>query len=147
MRILVVEDEQDLCGIIAEGLELNGYAVDQCYDGTGAYELICVERYDLVVLDLNLPGMDGLDVLRKVRAQDQDTKFLILSARASVADKVTGLDEGPMTIWPSPSPLRSWRPGYAIFCAAALFRRNRCWPGAPSPWTPPPGQRPWTARL
>lgn len=94
MRILVVEDDQDLCGIIAEGLELDGYAVDQCFDGEAAYELISVETYDLVVLDLNLPGMDGMEVLRKIRRQDLDTKFLILSARSSVMDKVMGLDEG-----------------------------------------------------
>lgn len=94
MRILVVEDEQDLCDIIAEGLELDGYAVDKCCNGSDAYELICVERYDLVVLDLNLPGMDGMDVLRKVREQDCDVKILILSARSTVADKVAGLDGG-----------------------------------------------------
>lgn len=94
MRILVVEDEQDLCDIISEGLELDGYAVDKCYNGSAAYELICVERYDLVVLDLNLPGMDGMEVLRKVREQDRDVKILILSARSTVIDKVTGLDGG-----------------------------------------------------
>lgn len=94
MRILVVEDERDLCDILAEGLELDGYAVDKCYDGLDAYELICVEQYDLVVLDLNLPGMDGMDILRKVRQQDREVKILILSARSTVADKVLGLDEG-----------------------------------------------------
>lgn len=94
MRILIVEDEEDLCSIIAEGLQIDGYAVDQCHNGTEAYELICVEQYDLVVLDLNLPGMDGLDILRAVRHENQDVKFLILSARATVADKVTGLEEG-----------------------------------------------------
>lgn len=94
MRILIVEDEPDLREIIAEGLELDGYAVDQCGDGTEAYELICVEKYDLVVLDLNLPGMDGLDVMRAVRRENRDVKFLILSARATVADKVLGLEEG-----------------------------------------------------
>ena len=94
MRILVVEDEQDLCETLAEGLELDGYAVDKCFDGLEAYELICVEPYDLIVLDLNLPGMDGMEVLRKVRKQDKDIKILILSARSTVSDKVTGLDEG-----------------------------------------------------
>lgn len=94
MRILIVEDEQDLCEIIAEGLTLDGYAVDQCYDGSEAYELISVEQYDLVILDLNLPGMDGLDILRAVRRENRDLKFLILSARAAVSDKVLGLDEG-----------------------------------------------------
>lgn len=94
MRILVVEDERDLCDVLAEGLELDGYAVDKCFDGVAAYELICVESYDLVILDLNLPGMDGMEVLRKVRAQDRAVKILILSARSTVTDKVAGLDEG-----------------------------------------------------
>ena len=94
MRILIVEDEIDLCDSIAEGLQIDGYAVDTCYDGTEAYELITTETYDLVVLDLNLPGMDGMDVLSKVRKQDKNTKILILSARSTVTDKVTGLDTG-----------------------------------------------------
>lgn len=94
MRILIVEDEIDLCDSIAEGLQIDGYAVDTCYDGTEAYELITTETYDLVVLDLNLPGMDGMDVLSKVRKQDKNTKILILSARSTVTDKVTGLDSG-----------------------------------------------------
>lgn len=94
MRILIVEDEIDLCDSIAEGLQLDGYAVDTCYDGEEAYELITTETYDLVVLDLNLPGMDGIDVLTAVREQGGDVRVLILSARASVSDKVIGLDVG-----------------------------------------------------
>lgn len=94
MRILIVEDETDLCDSIAEGLQIDGYAVDTCYDGEEAYELITTETYDLVVLDLNLPGMDGIDILSKVRNQDKNIKILILSARSTVSDKVTGLDSG-----------------------------------------------------
>lgn len=94
MRILVVEDEIDLCDSIAEGLEIDGYAVDTCYDGDEAYELVMTESYDLVVLDLNLPGMDGLEVLTEVRKQNKALKILILSARGSVPDKIVGLDSG-----------------------------------------------------
>ena len=94
MRILIVEDEIDLCDAIAEGLELDGYAVDRCYTGEAAYEMLMVETYDLVVLDLNLPGMDGMDVLREVRKVNKELKVLILSARSSVSDKVQGLDSG-----------------------------------------------------
>ena len=93
MRILIVEDEIDLCDAIAEGLELDGYAVDRCYTGEAGYEMLMVETYDLVVLDLNLPGMDGMDVLREVRKVNKELKVLILSARSSVSDKVQGLDE------------------------------------------------------
>ena len=94
MRILVVEDEIDLCSAIAEGLEIDGYAVDTCYDGEEAFELISIENYDLVVLDLNLPNMDGIDILKEVRKQNKDVKILILSARSNVSDKVLGLDLG-----------------------------------------------------
>ena len=94
MRILVVEDEHDLQEAIAEGLRLDGYAVDSCGNGTEAYELLYTENYDLTVLDLNLPGMDGLEVLKKIRSERPDVKVLILSARDSVNDKVMGLDYG-----------------------------------------------------
>lgn len=94
MRILIVEDEAELCAAIAEGLELDGYAVDRCFDGEQAYELLSVESYDLAVLDLNLPGMDGMEVLRRVRKANKELKVLILSARDRVGDKVAGLDGG-----------------------------------------------------
>ena len=92
MRILVVEDEIDLCDSIAEGLQIDGYAVDTCYDGEDAFELIITETYDLVILDLNLPGMDAIDILTNLRNQNKNCKVLILSARGSVYDKVLGLD-------------------------------------------------------
>ncbi|MEG0805710.1 MAG: response regulator transcription factor [Lachnospiraceae bacterium] len=94
MRILIVEDEEDLCDSIAEGLELDGYAVDRCYNGEYAYELLMTETYDLVVLDLNLPGMDGITLLQKVRKENKEVRILILSAKGSVSDKVLGLDTG-----------------------------------------------------
>lgn len=94
MRILVVEDDEDLCEAIAEGLRMDGYAVDTCGDGNRAYELLYVEQYDLAILDLNLPGMDGLEVLQRIRREETDLKVLILSARGSVEDKVAGLDFG-----------------------------------------------------
>ena len=94
MRILIVEDEIDLCDTIAEGLIIDGYAVDTCYDGKEALDLIIYETYDLIVLDLNLPNMDGIDILTEVRKQNQEVKILVLSARGSVDDKVLGLDIG-----------------------------------------------------
>ena len=94
MRILVVEDEVELCDAIAEGLTLDSYAVDKCCNGEEALELLRVETYDLVVLDLNLPGIDGLDILKEVREQNNELKVLILSARTTVPDKVLGLDTG-----------------------------------------------------
>ena len=94
MRILVVEDEQELCDAVGEGLTLDGYAVDKSYDGEEACELILVENYDLVILDLNLPGMDGMDLLKEVRLHNAEVRILILSARSSVSDKVAGLNLG-----------------------------------------------------
>ena len=93
-NILIVEDERVLCDTIARSLRRLAYSVDCCYDGQSAAEMLAVERFDLVVLDLNLPGEDGMTVLRTLRERDRDTKVLILSARCEVADKVAGLDAG-----------------------------------------------------
>ena len=93
MRILVVEDEKLLCDGIAEDLELEKYTVERCYDGAEAYDLLLSESFDLLILDLNLPGMDGLDLLRAVRAEQPELRVLIL-ARAELSDRVAGLDLG-----------------------------------------------------
>lgn len=94
MRLLVVEDEMDLCSSIAEGLRLDGYEIDTCQDGQEALELCRVESYDLILLDLNLPGLDGMEVLRRLRTEDMETNVLILSAQGQIRDKVAGLDAG-----------------------------------------------------
>ena len=94
MRLLVVEDEKDLCDTIAKVLYDSGYEVDTCYDGEEALDYILTEEYDLIVLDLNLPGMDGMDILKELRQTNEETKVLILSARSQIADKVEGLDAG-----------------------------------------------------
>lgn len=94
MHILVVEDERALCDTIVRSLRRQAYSVDFCYNGNKALELIDVERYDLILLDLNLPGTDGMTVLRTLRKTDHETRVLILSARSEVTDKVEGLDAG-----------------------------------------------------
>jgi two-component system OmpR family response regulator len=94
MRILVVEDEKTLCETIAKGLRLDGYEVDTCFDGEDAWDMILSESYDLVILDLNLPGMDGMKVLKNIRMNDTETSILILSARGQLQDKIDGLDGG-----------------------------------------------------
>ena len=94
MHLLVIEDERALCETIVRSLRRQAYSVDYCYDGEKALELLGVERYDLVLLDLNLPGKDGMTVLRTLRQTDRETRVLILSARSEVEDKVAGLDAG-----------------------------------------------------
>ena len=94
MHLLVIEDERALCETIVRSLRRLAYSVDYCYDGEKALELLGVERYDLVLLDLNLPKKDGMTVLRTLRQTDRETRVLILSARSEVADKVQGLDAG-----------------------------------------------------
>ena len=94
MHLLVIEDERALCETIVRSLRRLAYSVDYCYDGEKALELLGVERYDLVLLDLNLPKKDGMTVLRTLRQTDRETRVLILSARGEVEDKVEGLDAG-----------------------------------------------------
>lgn len=94
MRILVVEDEISLCETIAKGLRLDGYEVDPCFDGDEAWNMILSESYDLIILDLNLPGMDGMEILKNIRNEDIETNILILSARSTLQDKIDGLDGG-----------------------------------------------------
>ena len=94
MHILIIEDEEQLCCSIAEGLRMNGYETDTCFDGDEGLELCMTENYDLILLDLNLPGIDGLDILRQFREMNSSTPVLILSARGQIQDKVEGLDLG-----------------------------------------------------
>ena len=94
MHILVVEDEKALCDTIVRSLKRLAYSVDYCYNGKAAAEMLAVENFDLVVLDLNLPDTDGMTLLKSLRKTDCDTKVLILSARCEIADKVEGLDAG-----------------------------------------------------
>ena len=94
MHILIIEDEIALCQSIAEGLRMDGYEIDTCFDGNEGLDLCTSENYDLILLDLNLPGMDGLEILRQFRRMDDSTPVLILSARGQIQDKVEGLDLG-----------------------------------------------------
>jgi DNA-binding response OmpR family regulator len=94
MRVLVVEDERLLADIIADGLRRVSMAVDVCYDGDGALERLGVNRYDVVVLDRDLPVVHGDDVCRAVVAAGGETRVIMLTAAADVADRVAGLALG-----------------------------------------------------
>jgi DNA-binding response OmpR family regulator len=94
MRILLIEDEVKLSSFIKRGLVAERYAVDVAKDGRSGLELAETYQYDLIVLDLMLPGMDGGEVLRRVRKQNSSVPVLILSARGSVEDKVSHMEKG-----------------------------------------------------
>ncbi|MGH9668098.1 MAG: response regulator transcription factor, partial [Bryobacteraceae bacterium] len=94
MRILVIEDEKRIADFLSRGLESGGYAVDVAANGTTAIELVHSTEYDLIVLDLGLPDMDGLSVLQKIRNRKTSPPVLILSARDAVDDRVKGLELG-----------------------------------------------------
>lgn len=94
MRILVVEDDPALRSILQKRLSGEGYAVDTCDNGTDGLDYALALPYDGIVLDIMLPGMDGLTVLQKLRNAHSDSSVLLLTARDGVADRVSGLDIG-----------------------------------------------------
>ncbi len=95
MRILVVEDEKKIADFIKRGLKEEGYAVDVAYDGEEGHFLAATNDYDVMLLDIMLPKLDGISLCRKIRAEDKKTTpILMLTAKDSVKDKVEGLDAG-----------------------------------------------------
>ena len=94
MRILVTEDERDLADALAKGLERQGYAVDVAYDGDESLRLAEVNDYDLLILDLNLPKVDGMEVCKRLRDSGSPIGILMLTARDGLDSRVDGLDIG-----------------------------------------------------
>ena len=94
MRILLVEDEKKVADIIARGLKAERYAVDVSHDGQSGWEMADAYNYDLVVLDLMLPGLNGTEVLQKIRRKNQEVPILILTARDGMADKIKNFEGG-----------------------------------------------------
>jgi two-component system, OmpR family, copper resistance phosphate regulon response regulator CusR len=114
VRVLVIEDDKPVCRFLQKGLQAESYAVDIALDGTQAQGMVEHHNYDLVILDLNLPGMDGLDVLKHIRAKKNSVPVLILSSRNQVEDRVRGLDLGADDYLPKP------------FAFSELAARTRC---------------------
>ena len=94
MRILVVEDDKKVAGFIKKGLEEETYAIDVAYDGEDGLHLGSEGQYDLIVSDIMLPKIDGLEILSQLRDQGRDTPILLLTAKDAVDDRVTGLNKG-----------------------------------------------------
>jgi DNA-binding response OmpR family regulator len=94
MRLLLVEDESQLLQAYVKGLKQDGYAIDTAKDGESAVELCSINTYDLIVLDLNLPRLHGIEVLKQIRALNQAVKIIIVSANRSIEQRVAGLDLG-----------------------------------------------------
>lgn len=94
MRILVVEDEHKIANSIKKGLEQESYAVDVAYDGTSGLDLAMEPNFDAIILDLMLPGINGLDICKKLRAEKIHTPILMLTAKGQLEDKVKGLNAG-----------------------------------------------------
>ena len=94
MRLLVVEDEIKLNNVISKRLEKEGYSVDSCFDGEDALDFLATGEFDAVIMDIMMPKLDGISVLKAMRAKKNPTPVLLLTAKDSISDRVTGLDAG-----------------------------------------------------
>ncbi|MFG1490824.1 response regulator [Oceanospirillum sp. HFRX-1_2] len=94
MRVLLVEDDPGLGSGLQQALKPEGYTTDWLTDGLQALQALETDHFDMVILDLGLPRLDGISVLKQVRAQGKDTPILILTARDAVQDRIDGLDSG-----------------------------------------------------
>jgi DNA-binding response OmpR family regulator len=127
MRILVVEDETKMADYLRKALTESGYAVEIALDGLDGQHLAQESEFDLIILDVMLPGLDGWQLLQIIRRKWQ-TPVLFLTARDSVDDRVKGLGWGPMIIWSNPFPMPSCWHAYALcYAVARLARLSILW--------------------
>ena len=119
MKILIIEDEKLLADSIRTMLESKGFAVDVCYDGESGADYAELGVYDLLILDVMMPGMDGYQVARHVRAQRCSTPILMLTARSGLEDRIEGLDRGADDDLPKPFVM-----GELLARVRAMLRRR-----------------------
>lgn len=124
MRILLVEDERKVSGFVKKGLEEEGYAVDVAYDGEEGLAMALDGIHDLVILDVGLPLLDGLEVLKEMRGRKLATPVLLLTVRATIEEKVLGLDAGADDYLTKPFSFRE----LVARVRALLRRRNEAEP-------------------
>lgn len=119
MRILLVEDNRDILANLADYLGLKGYTVDCAQDGLSGLHLAATEHYDLIVLDIMLPGIDGYTLCKRLREDARrDTPVIMLTARDQLMIVCRASNPGPTIIWSNLSPCRSWRRGSKRSCVA-----------------------------
>lgn len=118
MRVLIVEDEVRLAATLQDLLEMNGYTADVSHDGESGLDNALTDIYDVVLLDVMLPKLNGFEVLRRLRAEGNATPVLLLTARSETGDKVTGLDSGADYYLTKP-----FEPKELLACVRALTRR------------------------
>lgn len=119
MRVLVVEDEVRLAATLQDLLEMGGYTADVCHDGEAGLDNALTDIYDIIILDVMLPKLNGFDVLRRLRGEGNVTPVLMLTARSEVSDKVEGLDRGADYYLTKP-----FEPKELLACIRALARRQ-----------------------
>ena len=119
MRVLVIEDEKRLADTLQDLLELDGYTTDACYDGESGLDNALTDIYDVILLDMMLPKLDGIGVLRQLRAAGKSTPVLMLTARSELSDRVAGLDSGADYYLTKP-----FEPKELLACIRALTRRQ-----------------------
>ena len=119
MRVLIVEDEVRLAATLQDLMDLDGYAADVCHDGESGLDNALSGIYDVVILDVMLPKMDGFSVLRQLRASGSAVPVLMLTARSELSDRVSGLDQGADYYLTKP-----FEPKELMACVRALGRRQ-----------------------
>src|ERR1700693_1660643 len=126
MRILVVEDDTPLASFLRKGLEAEHYAVDVAPDGEQARQMALEDEYDLLILDLNLPKLDGIGVLSAVRPKKPSLPVLVLTARSRIEDRVQSLDCGADDCSSNRSRSPNSRRGCGRCCGAGRARSKLC---------------------
>jgi len=119
MKILVVEDEKKVASFLKKGLEQEYYSVDVTFDGKDGLKLALSNEYDVIILDIMLPLLDGISILREIRKEKIETPILLLTAKDTIKDKVYGLDSGADDYLPKPFAFEE-----LLARVRALLRRN-----------------------
>ena len=126
MRLLITEDDNDIRRALVALLQKNNYTVDEAENGTDAYVLASREQYDGIILDIMMPGMDGMEVLSRLRSEKNNVPILLLTAKSEVEDRVKGLDAGADDYLPKPFPSVNCWPVSAPCCDDGNNIRQKC---------------------